>query len=97
MEKQELIELFEKLINKIYNNKHLTKELLNETELDVKKLNGLIEDNKFTREITLLIKTARLCKEENRCDNLKLAILTDLEQEVRKLKESIEEEKPIKL
>jgi hypothetical protein len=85
MKKQKLLELFSKLIERLYSEK-ISDDLLDEILEDINECKKHIGEDKFFRELGLLINTAKKSKEERR-ENLRIAIISDLEKEFQRLKE----------
>ena len=85
MEKAELIKVLSELIDNLYKKEEITTNDFEEIETDLNEISNYLEENKFYREILLLIKIARIAKGE-RQEHLKIAIISDLEKELRKLK-----------
>lgn len=91
MDKKEAVEILNKLIKTLYETSEFCSEHEKEIENSINKINNLIPNNRFTREILILLKSCNIAKEERK-ELLKIAIISDLENEVRKLEEIIKEE-----
>jgi len=91
MNKKEAIEILNKLVKTLYETEEFCLEHEKDAEKYINEVNKLIPDNRFTREVLLLLKTCSIAKGERR-EHLKIAIISDIENEIRKLKENIKEE-----
>jgi len=87
MNKTKVINILEELITKLYSNNEISSEDITEIKQNIVRIDELIKNNKFSREITLMLNTLSLVKNERK-ENMKIAIISNLEQELRKLKES---------
>lgn len=86
MEKQEAIKLFSELITKIYNSTDLTNELLDEIEIDLKKIDKLLPRKQYYRELMIFLDKARDVKNIISRNNYKFLFLSDLESRLNMLK-----------
>lgn len=75
------------LINKIYNAPYITNEILDEMEKDIKQIKPKqkTEENKFERELKVLIKGAREQKNKIVRNNFRFLFLSNLENEYKKI------------
>ncbi len=85
MEKEKLITTFEELIEDLYKSEEITNNQFDEIENGLNEMLSYLGENKFYREILILVKTAKEANGE-RLNHLKIAIISDLEKEVIKLK-----------
>jgi hypothetical protein len=85
MVESKIISIFENLIEKLYSESTLSDDLLREIKEDLKSQEGVLNFNRFYRELNLMIDTALKANVDRR-DYLKFAIISDLERELENLK-----------
>lgn len=92
MEKEETIVIFEELIEALYQTTDFCDEHIIEIKNKIVELEKFIPESKFSRELIILLNTCNIAKGDRK-EHLKIAIISDLENELRKIKESIQEDK----
>ena len=77
--------MFRELINKVYNSTDIDNDLLDEIELDLKKISKIVRETQFSRELRTFIASAREQKSQIARNNFKFLILSNLEKRYRRL------------
>ncbi len=83
--KVQSIEILKDLILTLYDSVNINNDLYNKIIEGIEYTNNLISNDRFKREIIILLNTYKISSEDRK-ENIKIAIISDLEKELSRIK-----------